>query len=164
MRALIDANIIVSAALAKRDERSSLTQWLVSVALVAQRRFQLVTSYPLIDEIHGVLLRRGFDETFCAEFIGALTEHAQFVRIYGLPMGCPDPGDDKVLETALNANADVIVSRDGDLFHPRSLWAIQKTGIGIRSRPIRVASVRQFVDELNGGARFSPLIVWPLAA
>jgi putative PIN family toxin of toxin-antitoxin system len=36
------------------------------------------------------------------------------VRIHDVPMGCRDPRDDKVIETALNANADVIVSRDHD--------------------------------------------------
>jgi predicted nucleic acid-binding protein len=159
VRALIDANVLVSAELARRDERSSLTRWIVFVALLAQRRFRFVTSEPLVRELHDVLVRRGFSRAVSDAYVAALSAEAEFVRIYGLPMGCPDPGDDKVLETALNGNVDVIVSRDAHLFDPRSRRPIEKTGIGIRDRPIRVVGVRTFVDELSGVPRFSPLVL-----
>jgi putative PIN family toxin of toxin-antitoxin system len=159
VRVLIDANVLVSALLTRRAAKTSLVEWLVFVALIGQRRFELITSDPLVHEVRKVLLRRDVIEADADEYIDSLTRYATFVRIYGVPMGCPDPDDDMVLETALNANADVIVSRDGDLFHPRSLQTIKKTGIGIRDRPIRVLSVREFVDELTGVPRFSPLVL-----
>lgn len=164
MRVLIDANILVSAELTRLAEKTSIVQWLVFVALLQQRRFELVASDPLLREVRAVLIRRGAPERTTDAYVDSLAGIATFVRIYGVPMGCPDPDDDKVLETAMNANADVIVSRDSDLFHPRSLWPIQKTGIGIRDRPIRVLSVREFVDELTGVPRFSPLVATALAA
>jgi predicted nucleic acid-binding protein len=165
VRALIDANILFSAEWTRLKGRTSLSHWLVFVALIQQRRFELVTSDPLLREVRDVLIRRGIPVAGADAYVGALAQEATSVRIYGVPMGCPDPGDDKVLETALNANVDVIVSRDSDLFAPRSRWAISKTGIGIRDRPIRVVSVREFVDELHGVApRFSPLVVATLAA
>jgi predicted nucleic acid-binding protein len=150
--------------LTRQRGKTSLVEWLVFVALIAHRRFELVTSNQLLREVGDVLVRRGVAERAADSFVDSLAQIATLVRIYDLPMGCPDPGDDKVLETATNANVDVIVSRDGDLFHPSSLWAIQKTGIGIRDRPIRVLSVREFVDELTGTPRFSPLVVEMLAA
>ena len=159
MRVLIDANVLVSALLTRRAGKTSLVEWLVFVALISQRRFVLVTSDPLVYEVREVLLRRGVTEFDADRYIDSLTRYATFVRIYGVPMGCPDADDDMVLETALNANADVVVSRDADLFHPRSLQMIQKTGIGIRDRPIRVLGVREFVDELTGVPRFSPLVL-----
>lgn len=158
MRALIDANVLVSALLTRRAGKTSLVEWLVFVALIRQRRFELVTSDPLVREVRKVLLRPGVTEFDADRYLASVTRYATFVAIFGVPMGCPDPDDDMVLETALNANVDAIVSRDADLFHPRSLQTIQKTGIGIRERPIRVLGVREFVDELTGVPRFSPLV------
>ena len=65
-----------------------------------------------------------------------------------------DRKDDKVIETALNANADVIVSGDRDLYEPRAVY-----GVGIRRRPIRVVGVRTFLAELRFGPWFSPLLL-----
>jgi putative PIN family toxin of toxin-antitoxin system len=156
--------VLVSALLTRLGGKTSLVEWLVFVALMAQRRFEMVTSDPLLHEVRDVLIRRGVSESSVDTYLDSLAQIATPVRIHGVPMGCRDPDDDMVLETAMNANADVIVSRDGDLFDPRSRWAIEKTGIGIRDRPIRVVSVRDFVDELSGAPRFSPLVVATLAA
>ena len=164
MRVLIDTNILVSAKLTHAQRKTSVVEWLVFVALMSQRRFELVASEPLLHELRDVLIRRDLAEEDVDDYVASLAAVSTLVRIRGLAIGCPDPCDDKVLETAINANVDFIVSRDSDLFDPRSLWAIQKTGIGIRDRPIRVLSVREFVDELNGAPRFSPLVIATLAA
>ncbi|MYF08683.1 MAG: putative toxin-antitoxin system toxin component, PIN family [Rhodospirillaceae bacterium] len=37
------------------------------------------------------------------------------VAIVGAKLGCRDPDDDKLLETALMGNADCLVTGDGDL-------------------------------------------------
>ncbi len=74
-------------------------------------------------------------------------------------MGVRDPKDDKIVETAMNANADCIVTRDQDLFDPRAWYSIAKVGPGIRDRPIRVVTLAAFVTELGRGPRFSPFVV-----
>ena len=76
-------------------------------------------------------------------------------------MGGRDPKDYKVVETALNANADCIVTRDSDLFDPRASYGIGKVGLGIRNRPIRVVSLAAFVAEVSRGSEFSPLVIAP---
>lgn len=77
-------------------------------------------------------------------------------------MGCRDPRDDKVLETATNTNADFVVARDRDLHDARARYSIEKVGIGIRSRPIRVVGVRAFREALDA-PDFSALIAAALA-
>ena len=72
-------------------------------------------------------------------------------------MGCRDPRDDKVLETAMNANAEFVVARDRDLHDARARYSIEKVGPGIRSRPIRVVGVRAFVEALEA-PDFSALV------
>lgn len=62
-----------------------------------QRRFELVTSDPLLRELRDVLIRRGGPVAGADAYVALLTNEAAFVRIYGVPMGCPDPGDDKVV-------------------------------------------------------------------
>jgi hypothetical protein len=43
------------------------------------------------------LIRRGGPVAGADAYVALLTSEAAFVRIYGVPMGCPDPGDDKVV-------------------------------------------------------------------
>ena len=49
------------------------------------------------------------------EFLQDLFEAAEWVAIDGLAPGCRDPSDDKLLETAFNGRAGVLVTSDGDL-------------------------------------------------
>ncbi|HEY0396569.1 MAG TPA: putative toxin-antitoxin system toxin component, PIN family [Candidatus Elarobacter sp.] len=160
MTALLDSNVFVSAAIAARDGRPGMARWVVAIALTAQRRFEHVTSDQLLDELRVVLERPsmlGFSgaEAYVAEVAASST----IVPSHGIPMGCRDRTDDKVIETALNANVDFLVSEDADIHEPRVRYALEKTGIGIRKRSIRVATVREFVAVLHASPRFSPLIV-----
>lgn len=163
MTALLDTNVLVSAAIATADERRSAVRWAVEVALVQQRRFEHVTSGPMLHELRIALERRAdIQESQVHSFVDLLAEHSTVIPIYRLPMGSPDPGDDKVIETALNGNVDFLVSEDADLHDLRSQRSLLKTGIGIRERPIRVVRLDAFVAELAGTPPYSPLVV-PLA-
>jgi putative PIN family toxin of toxin-antitoxin system len=165
MTAVLDTNILVSAALASAKDRWSRARWLVKVAFLAQRRFEHMTSEPMMRELRAVLARPEMlhgSNVDC--FADAIAGMSTFVDVYNVPMGCRDPDDDKVIETAMNANADFVVSNDADVHAPSAQYAIAKTGIGIRSRPIRVVTLDEFVAELAGTPRFSPLILEVLAA
>jgi putative PIN family toxin of toxin-antitoxin system len=159
MKVLLDTNILVSAALAERDERGGLARWVVNVAFLGQRRFEHVTSHRLIDELHDVLRRPGMLGLREAErFAMKIAENSTIVDVHGLPMGARDRKDDKVVETAMNGDVDFVVSEDADLHDLSARRAIAKVGIGIRARPIRVITLRELVAELEGTPRFSPLI------
>lgn len=159
MKVLLDTNVLVSAALAERDERGGLARWVIDVALVGQRRFDHVTSHRLMQELRDVLDRPGMlPRGHLGRFVDKILEHSTIVEIHGLPMGVRDPKDDKVVETAMNGDVDFVVSEDADLHDLSARRAIAKVGIGIRARPIRVITLRELVAELEGTPKLSPLI------
>ncbi len=70
-------------------------------------------------ELHSRLLRPRFDRYVSRDkrfrFLAELDAVAEFVGITGGVMGCRDRDDDKILETALNGIAQMIVTGDRDL-------------------------------------------------
>ena len=159
--AVLDTNVYISAAIGMAVDRSSIAVRLIEDELFQRRNFESVTSIPILRELEDVLNRDrfSFSADFIVRFLGHVEMSSKIVPIHNVPMGCRDPRDDKIIETALNADADVIVSRDQDLSDPRAVYGIAKTGIGIRRRPIRVVGVSAFLAELRFGPRFSPLVL-----
>ncbi|MBV8581251.1 MAG: putative toxin-antitoxin system toxin component, PIN family [Candidatus Eremiobacteraeota bacterium] len=165
MKVVLDTNVIVSAAMAERDERQSRRWWLVRIALIEQRRFVNVTSEPLMAELASVLQEPGKLEAEDAkDFADEIADASDFVRIHRLPMGLRDPRDDMVVETAMNADVDAVVSDDLDLHDDRARRLLGKTGIGIRARPIRSLTSFEMLCELSGTPPFSLLVLPTLAA
>lgn len=163
MKVVIDTGVFVSAALSIAAANASSSRKLVEEALAGER-YELVTSEMMLFELADVLSRPriGLVAEFAAAFVERIVSVATIVAIRGLAMGCRDPRDDKVLETALNANVDFVVARDRDLHEPRSRYSIEKVGPGIRDRPIRVVSVHRFVEALRG-PYFSAFVAAELA-
>jgi putative PIN family toxin of toxin-antitoxin system len=158
MKAVIDTAVLVSAALGIVANSSTHSRFLVE-RMLDDDSLELVTSEPMLRELSDVLSRSrfGLSAEHIVAFGARFASAATFVPIRGIAMGCRDPRDDKVLETALNANADFLVTRDRDLYDPRARYSIEKVGPGIRSRSIRVVGVRTFLEALNG-PDFSALI------
>ncbi|HEV2740653.1 MAG TPA: putative toxin-antitoxin system toxin component, PIN family [Candidatus Elarobacter sp.] len=158
MKAVVDTAVLVSAALAIAANNAAHSRSLTERGLSGDS-FELVTSEPMLRELSDVLSRPrlGLSAEQAIAFVERVTAAATFVEIRGLAMGCRDPRDDKVLETALNANSDFVVARDRDLHDARARYSIEKVGIGIRSRPIRVVGVTAFLNALDG-PDFSALI------
>ena len=159
MKAVLDTNVLVFAALAERDERWPLARWVVDIALLGQHRFEHVTSDLLLLELEAVLSRRGMlDPQRGKKFVDKVLQGSTLVYVHGVSMGVRDRKDDKVVETAMNGNVDFVVSEDADLHDLSARRAIGKVGIGIRARPIRVITLREVVAELEGTPRISPLV------
>jgi putative PIN family toxin of toxin-antitoxin system len=158
MKAVIDTAVLVSAALAIVNDKAAHSRLLVERASIPSS-FELVTSEPLLMELADVLSRSqfGISPEHAVAFAESIASVATLVSIRGLAMGCRDPRDDKVLETALNANADFVVARDRDLHDARARYSLEKVGPGIRTRAIRVVGVRVFVEALNA-SDFSALV------
>jgi predicted nucleic acid-binding protein len=71
-----------------------------------------------------IILRREYPENACVDWAEALTETAILVFPNERARGAtPDPGDEKVLECALAAEADIIVT--GDKKHLLPLGSFQ---------------------------------------
>lgn len=108
MRAIFDTNVVASASFWRGAPFDCLAAW-------AQGRCEAAVSPELLAEYHEVMerLRRDYPGRAGVRWAEALTETAILVFPNQRAGGAtPDPGDQKVLECALAAEADVIVTGD----------------------------------------------------
>ena len=141
--AVVDTNIWISAFI-NPDGHSARV-----VEAARQKRFDLVISRPLEDELSQVIMRprvlkvRNLSPDLAGRFARNIIGLAAHVDITGDLHLCRDAGDDMVLETALNGRATHIVSRDGDLV--RSLDLMQQ----LLTHGIRAITVSHFLREIG---------------
>ena len=111
MRVVIDTNVLLSAL------RGGSTRTILD-ALIA-RRFDLLTSEPLMRELRNVLSRpewlNALEPSACHELLSTIGEAATFVIPTQRITACRDPEDDALLECALDGRADVLMTGDKDL-------------------------------------------------
>ena len=112
LRCVFDTNTVVSAALF----RGSVPEQALFLAL---RIAAVLMSRELADELNDVLSRPRFDRyadrEIREEFLQDLVRQAESVVVIERVRACRDPKDDKILELAVNGNADYIVTGDDDL-------------------------------------------------
>ena len=111
-KAVVDTNVFVSGLL-----KGGTT---LPVLLTFRRGlFRLVMSGPLLDELFEVLSREKFrpffDRSEIVELRLLIEQKANIVEIEKKVALCRDPKDDIVLECAVAAEADFIVTNDEDL-------------------------------------------------
>lgn len=117
MRYVFDTNIIVSALLFENSKPAQALRY-------ALANGEVLLSIDLLEELNEVLGRERFNRYLTSEereeFLEALIERAILVEITENVQECRDPKDDKVLELALNGEAQYIISGDRDLLvlHP----------------------------------------------
>ena len=111
VRVVIDTNLCISLLIGKRI--SSLFQ------VFDLPQYELVTSEDLINEILSVAARPKFARYFNADdvqgFVQFLEEYSTKFRVDDIPLRCRDPKDDFLLELAVVADADILLSGDADL-------------------------------------------------
>jgi uncharacterized protein len=140
MRVVADANVLVSAALARSPDSPSVLT--LDAALDGQ--IELVTSPLLLQEVAMVLARPRLQRLVAAEeavrFVAGLA--VQTVLVVDPeephPAVCRDPDDDYLIALAGSSQADAIVTGDRDLL------TIAPADLGIE-----VISPRQLVDRLG---------------
>ena len=116
MRVVLDTNVLLSALLGGR------TRALLDALLA--RRFDSYTSQPLLGELAYVLSRpewlRALGVTRCREAVTVIREATTLVTPMQRITACRDPEDNALLECALAARADYLVTGDHDLLvlHP----------------------------------------------
>jgi putative PIN family toxin of toxin-antitoxin system len=112
LRCVFDTNTVVSAALF----RGSVPEQALFLAL---RTAAVLMSRELADELNDVLSRPRFDRYADREnreeFLQDLVRQVESVEVTERVRACRDPKDDKILELAVNGNADFIVTGDDDL-------------------------------------------------
>ncbi len=116
VRALLDANVLISAAI-----RPSGAPGRIVTELLARDALTLVVSPAIVAEVEEALgsakIRRYFREPDEAPlWLADIVAIADLVQDTGAVIGvCRDPADDMVLAAAREGRADVIVTGDADL-------------------------------------------------
>ncbi len=106
LRVVLDTNVVVSGLLRQKGAPAAILDAATS------KQFRCYVSESLLDEYREVLTRDylGLDQRRAARFIGDLREIAIFVVPRKKVTVARDPDDDRVLECALEAGADFIVT------------------------------------------------------
>jgi uncharacterized protein len=111
-RYAFDTNVIVSSLLFKNGNPSRAFRY-------ALKHGEVLLSLELLEELSDVLGREKFDRFVTSderdEFLETFVERAMLVEVIERVQECRDPKDDKILELALNGQAEYIVSGDKDL-------------------------------------------------
>ena len=138
IRAVLDANVLVSAAINPRGTPARL------VVLWRAARFAVVVSDALLREIYEVLhypkilVRHGWSEAQMRSFVGELAQYA--IHTPGaltLTVIEDDPADNRYLECAVEGGADFLVTGDQLLLN---LGAYQG---------VTILTPRAFLDTLS---------------
>ena len=112
-RVVVDTNVLISAALRPRGAPRAVVEAIRSAG------GSLLFSDETIDELRTRIQRPKFDRYVSREdravYVAQLEAVAEWVSISGAKMGCRDPEDDKLLETASMGSAACIVTGDQDL-------------------------------------------------
>lgn len=133
MKVVVDTNILISAFGWPGNPRSIIN-------LAIDGRVDLLVSPDIIEEFKGVALRAKFDFSTeeIAEFIESLLEMGELVipceKINAI---MSDPDDNIILECAVEANADIIVTGDRHLLDLKTF------------RGIRIMTAQQFLNFIK---------------
>jgi putative PIN family toxin of toxin-antitoxin system len=114
VRVVLDTTVLTSALLVPGGTCEPLLR------LCLEGRTQLITSAALLAELARVLRRLGWDRDQIVEALAVLAATAAWVSPPGragpgLRVVRADPADDRVLEAALDGDADVVVTEDRHL-------------------------------------------------
>ena len=123
LRLVFDTNIYV---MASGMPGGYIVYWL-DMALPPDNRFQLYTSSAILIEVQAKLEQKmRFERAQAVEFINRLKRIAIEVNpTQILNIVKEDPDDNVILECALEAHADIIVSADRDLLRLKQFEGIQ---------------------------------------
>jgi putative PIN family toxin of toxin-antitoxin system len=126
LKAVIDTSVMISVAFAVEGLAKQLRD------MIADGRFVLVTSKPILKELYQVLHYPHIVKRFSpskediSAFIALIIEHAVIVKgLYEIEGISEDPNDDMFIACAMEADAQYIVSRDPHLRNIKHYRGIQ---------------------------------------
>ena len=150
-RVVVDTNVLISAALRPKGPPREV------INMVRTANGVLLFSNDSFNELRSRLLRARFDRYVGREgrvlYLVQIKAVSEWVSITGAKLGCRDPDDDKILETALMGDADCLVTGDRDLLEMSSFSGYPDTEPGRLSRTAQ--------PRLGVGRRLRPPILPP---
>ena len=121
-RIVVDTNVLISAALKPGGTPRAV------VDTIRQASGVLLFSNETFQELHSRLLRPKFDRYVSQRvrliYLVQLMGVSERTSITGAKLGCPDPEDDKFLETAMVGNAECLITGDRHLLDMVSFHGI----------------------------------------
>ena len=133
MRVLLDTNVIVSALLYRGRPAQALIRCL-------DPDIVLVTSEYILSELEDVLRRKSdWSESIIFGSVERLRIASEMIAPSVQIAACRDPDDNRILEAAVDGDADFIVSGDADLLSMASF------------RGLQIVSVAEFLARLDPG-------------
>ena len=121
-RVVLDTNVLISAALRPEGPPRAV------IDAVRMENGVLLFSDETFDELRSRLRRPKFDRYVGrkgrAVYLARLQAVSEWVSITGARLGCRDPDDDKILETAMTGDADCLITGDRDLLEMSSFHGI----------------------------------------
>jgi len=118
--AVVDTNLLVKALMGSPGSSPVLRAW-------HDRRIHLAVCQELLEELAEVLTRPRLQKYFTRhdvqEFLFLLRQHGVWVELTTQTELCRDPKDNFLLNPAISAKADYLVSADKDLIDAASLRA-----------------------------------------
>ncbi|MHB8454016.1 MAG: putative toxin-antitoxin system toxin component, PIN family [Acidiferrobacterales bacterium] len=132
MKVVLDTNIFISALVLPGGQAEK------AVFGAAEGRFELAISRPIIHEVLGVLARKfARDAEELARAAIFLTELGEIVHPRKTPRVLRDEPDNRILECALTAHAEVIVTAD------RMMLALRE------HKGVRMMTLREFLGMIS---------------
>lgn len=155
MRVVVDTNVLISAALAIRDERSNSPNWTL-VQRIVEGSLISITSARLLYELRAKLEtpKFGLSVEFSSAFVELTSRNCEMVPVRGLDMGCRDRDDNALIETAYDGRVAAPITRDRDLKDDRVRYGLEK-------RACLVLTAEEFLRRFP---EFSALVSGRLAA
>ena len=121
MKVVIDTNVFVSGIFWKGISNRIIIAW-------RARKFDLVNSLMNVEELIKILkfFKIDMSDEHIKEWVTLIVENSIIVDVAGkIKIVKDDPTDDKFIETALNGNADYIISQDRHLLDIKEFEGIK---------------------------------------
>ena len=139
MRIVLDTNQLVWALARPPELATFVMAW-------ASARFTVVCSDDLLDEYEQVLSRAYIHKLIYPEslraFRNCLVDAIDLIELRAFPSICRDPDDDKVIATAVQGEADYLLTADADILAPTVRQVLTQAGI-------QTATIDEFIAQIQ---------------
>lgn len=130
MRIVVDTNQLVRALARPPEFATFVMAW-------ASARFTVICSNELLDEYEHVLSQDYIRALIYPELFRAFRDYlidtVEFISLEPFPAICRDPDDDKVIATALQSQAEYLLTADKDILAEPVIQLLQQAGIQLEN-------------------------------